>query len=200
MLTISELRELTSMPTMSDISLKLLLEFYESTLSNNIFNYQLKDSTENEFSVKLSFYSPEFCHLLGLHYIQGNGSTLIQGKRGCDSIKNESVTFKTLKAVNAESFGKIKDRIRFFPFVYQLLHDPSIIQFNPSVVDGNSLLKCDLIFHKSDFLTKRIHLGIENKGNNEYFPKTYMIEKNNGTKYIANQKPLTIVDFNIETK
>lgn len=200
MLTVSELQSLTEMPIMSDISLKLLLEFYESSLCNNIFNYQLEDSNGNEFPVKLSFYNPEFCHLLGLHYIEGNGSTIVKGQRGCESIKDESVTFKTLKIVNAESFAKIKDRIRYFPFIYQLLHNPSIVQFNPNVVSGGSLLTCDLIFHQPNCMSKRIHLGIENKGTDIYFPKTYMVEKNNGTKYIDNQNPLTIKNFLVQSK
>jgi hypothetical protein len=198
MLTIEQLQGLTALPKMSDISLKLLLEFYEANLCGREFKYDLADDTGTNHSVSLVFRNENFCHLLGLQHIKSSGSKIIQGVRGAQDIKDGRVTFDTLKTVNAGRFKSVKYRIQYFPFLLQLLQNPSVIQFDPALVN-DCVITCDLMLHE-DYESRKVHLGIEKNTDGEYFAKTYMIENKCGTRYIENQKPLTIQSSQIIIK
>jgi hypothetical protein len=198
MLTIEQLQTLTTLPNMTDISLKLLLEFYESNLCGKAFNYVLADDEGNIYPVNLLFHNDNFCHLLGLQYIKAPGSKVAKGARGVQDIRAGVITFDTLKRVNKGRFKSVKYRIQYFPFLLQLLQNPSAIQFDPSLVT-DCIITCDLILY-DDYETRKVHLGVEKNTDGDYFAKTFVIENKCGTRYIENQKTLTIQSSQIIVK
>lgn len=100
-----ELRRLREKPRISDISLKVLSEYYESYLNPFIYHYQIINQNQSNQNIELRFNIENFCHLLGVEPIAKNSvksSELCQyrGIRGWKNIKSGRISMKHLKQLN----------------------------------------------------------------------------------------------------
>jgi len=199
MYTIQDLASITTAPSIDDISLQLLQSFYDSYLLDNVFCYNLVDKVGKSIPVELGFLERDFCHLLGLHHITGNGTgRKVRGEDGYQRIKRGNVNFNTLRAANPSQFNNMKDRIKHFPLVYQLLQDPSVVQFDQSIV-SNCMIACSMFLH-DDYSTTKLHLGIASDTSPNFHSKTFIVERRNGTRYIQNQQHLIVDSISIKAK
>ncbi len=195
MLTTDELLNLTRVPKISEISLKLLQEFYDIYICPNIYEFQL----ENKDIIKLEFLDVNFCHLMGFqHIVPYRQNKFYSGENGYLGVLNGSITIKKLKSINLSKFSRNKDKILCFTYLYQLLRRCEIIRF--SNIIGHSKISCEFILYDTQY-ERRIHLGIEkDEKRGVYYPRTFLIERENGDRFIVNQEQLKIVDRKIISK
>ena len=107
MLSICDLINRESLPQEQEISLRLLVDFYEKYLCTKVFIFTLEDDTEE----KIIFTDgSEVFHLLGANHIYAN--TPMTGKRFANGVRNGSITLATLRKLNANAYRDYLDRIR----------------------------------------------------------------------------------------
>lgn len=80
----------------------------------------------------------------------------------------------------------------FFYLIPQLIDAPKGVLFDADMVSGTTRVSCELLFY--DELQKaHVHVGIKyDEDLGYYIPKTFLIEKNAGTKYIDNQTEVIV--------
>jgi len=190
---------LNSVPNESNIELKTILDFYEDYLMSKIFVYHL----DNDVCIKLKFHKSNFCHLLGLHYITSPNTNHIryEGNFGYNKIKKDGLSFETLESINKHEYELNKNRIIYFPFVYQLLQNPNAIDFDKTKI-GKCNVDCKIMFY-DEYHNVNIHLGI--RGNTEYFfPVTFLVElignTYKGDKFIQKQKTRKVYKVDIQPR
>lgn len=194
MLTLEQLEQLNTTPKVSDISLLLLLQLYKNTLCDRVFQYVLREG-DKCFTVELVFREENLCHILGIQHIRARRSKVYRGIEGYEAIERGELTFNKLKLINRNGFNSIKQRIKYFVLLRKLLDSPSVIRFNGSLISDCSVV-CDIMLY-DDASSYRIHLGIENKSDNEYFPKTFIVENDNGDRFTKDQTVLSIESISV---
>ncbi len=194
-LTTDELLNLTRLPKISEISLKLLQEFYDIYICPNIYVFQL----ENKSVIQLEFLDVNLCHLMGLqHIVPYRSQKFYSGENGYMGIINGDITISKLRSIDAWKFSRDKDKILCFSYLYQLLRHCEIIRFNK--VTANSKISCEFILYDTKY-ERRIHLGIEKDENREmYYPRSFMVERENSDRFIFNQEYLKIIKTEIISK
>jgi len=195
MLTTDELLNLTRIPKISEISLKLLQEFYDIHICPNIYIFELEDRN----IIKLEFLDVNLCHLLGFqHIVPYKLDKFYGGENGYLGIYNEQITIKKLRSINEQKFARDKDKILCFSSLYQLLRQSKIIKFDRNKI--HSKISCEFILYDSKF-ERRIHLGIEkDEKRGVYYPRTFFIERENGERFVLNQESLKIIKRKIVSK
>lgn len=195
MLTTDELLNLTRIPKISEISLKLLQEFYDIHICPNIYIFEMEDGN----IIKLEFLDVNLCHLLGLqHIVPYKLDKFYGGENGYLGIFNEQITIKKLRSINEQKFARDKDKILCFSFLYQLLRQCKVIKFDRNKI--HSKISCEFILYDSKF-ERRIHLGIEkDEKRGVYYPRTFFIERENGERFVLNQENLKIVNRKVISK
>lgn len=195
MLTTDELLYLARVPKISEISLKLLQEFYDLHICPNIYVYELDDGN----IIRLEFLDVNLCHLLGLqHIVPYKLDKFYGGENGYLGILNENITIKKLRSINEQRFARGKDKILCFSFLYQLLRQCKIIKFDKN--KNRSKISCEFILHDSKF-ERRIHLGIEkDEKRGVYYPRTFFIERENGDRFVVNQESFKIISQKVISK
>jgi hypothetical protein len=195
MLTTDELLNLTRLPKISEISLKLLQEFYDIYICPNIYVFQL----ENKKIIKLEFLDVNLCHLMGFqHIVPYKSIKFYSGENGYMGVFNEDITIKKLRSIDERKFSRDKDKILCFSFLYQLLRPCEIIKFNNIV--GHSKITCEFILYDTQY-ERRIHLGIEKDEKREiYYPRTFIVERGNSDRFIINQESMKIIKTKIISK
>jgi hypothetical protein len=195
MLTTDELLNLTRLPKISEITLKLLQEFYDIHICPNIYVFEL----ENKNSIKLEFLDVNLCHLMGLqHIVPYKLKKFYGGENGYMGVFNEDITIRKLKDIDERKFSRDKDKILCFSFIYQLLRNCEIIKFNN--IKGNSKITCEFILYNTHY-ERRIHLGIEkDEVRGVYYPRTFIVERDNGDRLVINQEKIKILNTKIISK
>lgn len=199
MLNKDNLVNLAYVPNESIININTIQEFYEDYLMPKIFIYHLQDG----LSISLKFHKTNFCHLLGLHYITSSTINHIkyEGDYGYKKIKEEGLSFETLETINKHEYELNKNRIMYFPFVYQLLQNPYAIDFDKTKVK-KCTVDCKLMFY-DEYHNVNIHLGIRSKSNS-FFPVTFLVEPvgntYKGDKFIKGQKSRKIYKVEIQSR
>ena len=195
MLTTDELLKLTRLPKISEITLKLLQEFYDIHICPNIYVFEL----ENKNSIKLEFLDVNLCHLMGLqHIVPYKLKKFYGGENGYMGIFNEDITIKKLKDIDERKFSRDKDKILCFSFIYQLLRNCEIIRFNN--ITGHSKITCEFILYNTHY-ERRIHLGIEkDEVRGVYYPRTFIVERDNGDRLVINQEQIKVLNTKIISK
>lgn len=195
MLTTDELLNLTRLPKISEISLKLLQEFYDIYICPNTYVFHL----ENENIIKLEFLDVNLCHLMGLqHIVPYKSQKFYSGENGYMGIFNGDITINKLKSIDQWKFSRDKDKILCFSYLYQLLRHCEIIRFNK--ITGHSKISCEFILYDTHY-ERRIHLGIEkDEKRGMYYPRTFIVERENSDRFIVNQEYLKIIKTEIISK
>ncbi|MCJ7689265.1 MAG: PBECR4 domain-containing protein [Clostridiaceae bacterium] len=195
MITTGELLNLTRVPKISEISFKLLQEFYDIYICPNIYVFQL----ENKSTIELEFLDVNFCHLMGFqHIVPYKLSKFYGGENGYIGVFNGNITIKKLRSIDSRKFARDKDKILCFSYLYKLLRNCEIIKFSNNIL--RSRISCEFILYDTQF-ERRIHLGIEkDEKRGVYYPRTFIVERENGDRYVSNQVYLKIVSREIISK
>lgn len=198
MLTISDLEKINQKPKINqDVSLKLIADFYLNTIAPKNYYFLLDDKT----NINLRFSKEHFCHLMAIHYFCPDPSLEHQYKShgGFYNIINNQLTFDSLKSLNKEKFKEYKERMQYFPFIYQILNNCNTVKFDKDLVDGKCKIDVEFLLYNTHD-NKKMHLGInlENSNKDIYFAKSFFISKSNKiNKYTDGQKKLEIIDKKI---
>lgn len=195
MLTTDELLNLTTLPKISEISFKLLQEFYDIYICPNKYVFQL----ESKEIIELEFLDVNFCHLMGFqHIVPYKLKKFYGGENGYMGVFNGDITIHKLRSMDERKFARNKDKILCFSFLYKLLRHCEIIKFNNVV--GQSKVTCEFILYDTQY-ERRIHLGIEKDEKREiYYPRTFIVERDNSDRFIINQVYMKIVKKKIISK
>ena len=195
MLSTDDLLNLTRMPKISEISFKLLQEFYDIYICPNIYVFELEDKTV----IKLEFLDVNLCHLMGFqHIVPYKLKKYYSGENGYLGIVNENITIKKLRSIDERKFSKDKDKILCFSYIYQLLKQCEIIRFDK--IESSSKISCEFLLYDSNY-ERRIHLGIEkDEKRGVYYPRTFFVERDNGDRFIINQEHVKIIKKAIISK
>jgi len=198
-LSLEELFSSEINPSINKISLDLLRQYYDEIMKPNTYKFLICNNDEID-EIVLKFPKDSFCHLLGVESIV-KGSVPYRllsdyrGENGWDNIKNQTLTFSSLKKINKKNFNNNKSKMVFFYLVPRLLENAKVIRFNQELVGGNTKIECDLLFFDT-LQNAYVHLGIKSTDVGYYVPRTFLIEKvtekNKGTKFIDQQSELEV--------
>lgn len=200
LLSLEELYISENNPSINKITLELLRQYYDKYLRPNTYKFLI--SNDNELNeIVLKFSERNFCHLLGIEStVKGNVPyrTLSEykGINGWNNIKDELLTFASLKGINKKKFNSNKSKMVFFYLIPRLLENAKVIDFNKELVDGDTRIECDLLFY-DELQNSYVHLGIELDFElGFYVPRTFLIKKvtesNKGTKFICDQTEVKV--------
>jgi hypothetical protein len=199
MLDIHTFAQLNKNPSITDISLKLLQEYYEYYLLNNTYQYHLEDGQV----ISLPFKEKDFCHLLGIkkiieRAIHPSKHYKYYGEAGYENVKNRTIDFNHLKTTGGKTrFNDSKDKMVFFFLIHRMAeapHEDIFVEYS-----GKSGTKVQVKFLVYDICEKGIgHLGLSfNEEKGFWFPKSYMTERisesNDGTSLISGRDTISVI-------
>lgn len=185
--TPTDLYSLSAKPSLDTLSLDLLRQYYDTYLSPYRYTFYLSNGQE----VNLAFQKHHLCHLLGIETVAksrfNSEQKLLQykGKWGYKNIKKGKIDFTHLKGLSPKKFRSIKDKLIFFYLIPHMLESSQvIIDYMPDPSTSN--VQCELlIFEIMHGVT--VHVGIETQTDGSYFPRTFLVERNKGTRFIEKQ-------------
>ena len=194
MLSVTDLINRETLPKEKDISLLLLLDFYEQYLCRNIYIFTL----ENEEQIKIVFKdSSEIFHLIGAKHIYGN--LPMSGKRFAEEIRNGSMNFYRLKQINPKAYKDYYDRICSLACIDTVLKKSQYLWFQDGKIQNSAIAVKYLLFKNID--DKCLHLGIDknNKGKT-YFPRTLLVTDGNRKNKFINMADKRLIVKKLEIR
>ncbi|GEK30349.1 hypothetical protein KZO01_06580 [Kurthia zopfii] len=185
----------TTVPTADQLSLKLIIEYYDEFLEPYLFSYRTK---ENDLTINLKFSKAHAPHLIGMHYApnikygrNSSKANKFKGFSGYSGVKSGSITKQTIKDILPKKPKYYKDmtkKMRYFFCLHTVLENPEGIYYNKEINSRSSNIDCDIILYKSMY-GQIIHLGLVKAGD-QYAPKTMLVEAK--TYFIDGQTPIEI--------
>lgn len=192
LLTSEELKFIQRKPIESELSLQNIQLFYEEHLMNKTFEFELDEPSQP--IINLIFEEDNLCHLIGFQHIfeAEQNATDYQGYLGYNKIKECKVTMDTFKEPRIKvKYKENRERILYFPFLYQLIKNPTVILFSPENL--KTKISTEFIFYNS-LNNRYLHLGLDkHEGTNSYFPRTFFVRKN--SDFIDNQTPVKVIQI-----
>lgn len=176
MLSATDLLTITAKPSETDISLEILHQFYKEHLCGRVFTFELDDTARS--MVKLRFLDRHLCHLLGIQHIVKSLKNKYDylGKKGSGKLENGTLTIDFLKKTNKAWYKSKRDRILYFPFVHQIVKNPTVIVFSSDGLNTNIVV--DIILYNQVNNTF-LHLGLDKDTDSDfYYPKSFYDRKN----------------------
>jgi hypothetical protein len=120
-LSVSDLLTIDRIPTIQELSLRTIAEFYEQHLMNRQFRYQI---AHREEEIRVRFEPWALSHLLAIHhFVPGLAG---KSRQGHYSLMDETITFEKLMSMNQGQFETDKLRMLCFPFVHQIIQNPKL--------------------------------------------------------------------------
>lgn len=200
MLDIHTFANLTRNPSITDISLKLLQEYYDHYLLNKTYEYHLEDGQVISFTFK----EKDFCHLLGLEKIIERAVHYSQhykyyGVNGYKNVKDGTIDFAHLRKTGGKTrFNDSKDKMVFFFLMHRMAEAPTDSIFVEYM--GKSGSRVNVRFLIYDVCESGVgHLGISfDNDKGLWYPKTYMTERinetNNGMSLIEGRDRIKVLN------
>ena len=168
------------------LTLKELQDYYSSTLCDRYFAYHLATGE----TIKVYFYRESFCHLLGIQHITKERPFL--GLKGYRRIQKESITLKTLKAMDKRQYGYIRSRIHFLNRMDDLLLNGDLYRFYPDrVLPPTKIHASILLFDHELDVYLNLFLSKEQRDSDIYTPLSFipLTEKDHRpTRYLEHQE------------
>ena len=199
MLTVKDLINIKRIPNESEISLQLIVEFYETYIMKRFYTYHLTNGT----TIKLSFSDlGEIFHISGVDHVYVN-DPLMTPPRFIDEIKkidpvtskSIGINFSNLAAVNPVVYSDYSVRIRSMCCLDTILMNSEYLSFNSGVIPNteNNIKVRYLLLTGID--GKNLHLGIDSpKKGATFFAKTLLITGKQSTKYIDRADEVLEID------
>jgi hypothetical protein len=194
MLSTSDLLSIKKKPSEKDISLQTLQTFYKENLCDRVFIFELDDPDRPV--IKIRFHENHLCHLLGIQYVvkKLKNKSEYSGAKGYQKLENGTLTIDFLKQTNNTWYKSKKNRMLYFPFVLQVVSNPTVIVFS----DENLQTKLDfdiILYNHTD--NTYLHLGLDKTSGSEfYYPKSFYEQKKDD--HINGRKQLTIESIKVE--
>ena len=196
MLTVGDLIDINYIPTVAEISLNLLKEFYEEYLCKRIFIFTLK----NGETVKLFFRdTTEIFHISGIDHIYED--VPMDGTRFISEIESGKIDLEAVKAVNPNAYKDYEDRICSMACLDTIIKNCEYL-FYPGGKIPQSEIKVKYLLLKG-LDGKNLHLGIDTyKKGRPYFSRTLLVtEGNSAGKFIEKaDERLKVVELVIKDK
>ncbi|MGZ7444785.1 PBECR4 domain-containing protein [Paenibacillus sp. TH7-28] len=168
-LSIQDLLTIQELPSTDELSLQTIAMFYEEHLCNRQFYYELKHKQQN---LRLRFKQGDLCHLLGIQYVLKGRQ--FAGELGFQKLKKDILTFDSLIQANIGGFKTAQYRMLYFPFIYQLIHDPIVVMNHPN--EPNRVQAMFTFYNKYTGRFVELKLRRESKNNPEFFVPVSFVE------------------------
>jgi hypothetical protein len=196
LLTVGDLIDINYIPTVAEISLNLLKEFYEKYLCKRIFIFTLK----NGETVKLFFRdTTEIFHISGIDHIYED--VPMDGTRFISEIESGKIELATVKAVNPNAYKDYEDRICSMACLDTIIKNCEYLFYPGGKIPQSDVKVKYLLLKGLD--GKNLHLGIDTyKKGRPYFTRTLLVtEGNSAGKFIEKaDERLRVVDLVIKDK
>lgn len=180
MLSVSDLIDINYIPSESDISLELLVDFYEDYLCKRIFIFTLRDGQV----VKLFFRdATELFHVSGIDHVYEG--VPMDGSRFIQEIKAGNIDLGTVKNVNTAAYRDYEIRVRSMACIDTIIKNCEYLWYPSGKIPDSEIEVKYLLLKGLD--EKNLHLGIDTyKVNRPYFTRTLLItEGDNAGKFIG---------------
>lgn len=180
MLSVSDLIDINYIPSESDISLELLVDFYEDYLCKRIFIFTLRDGQV----VKLFFRdATELFHVSGIDHVYEG--VPMDGARFIQEIKAGNIDLGMVKNVNAAAYRDYEIRVRSMACIDTIIKNCEYLWYPSGKIPDSEIEVKYLLLKGLD--EKNLHLGIDTyKANRPYFARTLLItEGDNAGKFIG---------------
>lgn len=180
MLSVNDLIDINYIPSESDISLELLVDFYEDYLCKRIFIFTLRDGQV----VKLFFRdATELFHISGIDHVYEG--VPMDGSRFIQEIKAGNIDLTTVKNVNAAAYKDYEIRVRSMACIDTIIKNCEYLWYPSGKIPDSEIEVKYLLLKGLD--EKNLHLGIDTyKVNRPYFARTLLItEGDNAGKFIG---------------
>jgi hypothetical protein len=194
MLSVTDLLTISTKPAEKDISLQTIQQFYKEHLCDRVFTFVLDDKDRS--TVKIRFLERHLCHLLGIQHIVQRLKNKYDyaGEKGYKNLENGTLSIDFLKKSNNTWYKSKKNRILYFPFIHQLVQNPTVIVF--TVGNLSTKLDVDIILY-SHMDNTYLHLGIDKDSDSDfYYPKSFYDRKKDD--HIAGRTVLPVKSLKIE--
>lgn len=200
MLTTNDLININYIPDESDISLELLLNFYEQHLGKHLYKFTLS----NDDVIKLIFSdSSKLFHLIGANHIYDKKN--MNGTKFVAEIRSKNITLETMKNYSPKQYKDYIERIRSIFCTDSLLKKCECLSFQKGHIPDSSIGIKYLLLRVFDDIN--LHLGINTyKEDRPYFPQTMLLTEGGAKdKYIERAdeklsvKKLEIIDIKTDT-
>jgi hypothetical protein len=194
MLSATDLLTITTKPSEQDVSLQIIHQFYKEHLCGRVFTFELDDAVRP--IVKLRFLERHLCHLLGIQYVVKNLKNKYDysGEDGAKKLEDGTLSFDFLKTTNKAWYKSKQRRMLYFPFVYQIVNNPTVIVFSTNGL--NTMLDVDIILYNHVNNTY-LHLGLDKDPDSDYYyPKSFYDRKQDD--HIVGRTVLPIKKISIE--
>ena len=178
-LELKDLINIKYIPEINEISLKLLIDFYETYLCKKVFVFSLS----NGEIVKLFFKdTSEIFHISGIEHIYG--AIPMDGCRFIKEIKENKIDFSTIEAINPGAYKDYVNRIRSMYCIDTIIKNCEYLYYPKHKIPKSEIKVSYLLLKGLD--GKNLHLGIDTyKPGRPYFTRTLLItEGGNARKFI----------------
>ena len=179
MLAVSDLINIKQVPAEENISLKLMLDFYEKYLCKRVYKFTL----DNEQEVKIAFQdASEIYHLSGIQHIYKN--RYMDASRFVQEVRDSHIEISDLKKVNHRAYNDYSERIRSFFCIDAVLKNCEYLWFEENQIKDTKISVKYLLLKSIE--TYSIHLGIDTYNQGRiYYPKTLLVTRGTGqTKFL----------------
>lgn len=179
MLRVCDLININYVPNEKEISLKLLVDFYEQYLCRRIFIFTLK----NGEVVKLFFKdASEIYHISGIDHIYDG--IPMDGSRFLKEIQSGKTELETVEKVNAVAYTDYIDRIRSMFCIDTIIKNCEYLYYSDGKIPESNIKVTYLLLKGLD--GKSLHLGIDTyRKGRPYFTRTLLVtEGNNAMKFV----------------
>ncbi len=182
MLTVNDLIDIEHIPETNEVSLQLLIEFFESYLNNNVFVFYLA----NGKTIKIVFKdATEVFHLTGITHIMIN-NPYKKSKLFIEKAKNGSITFDSLEKMNPNAYRNYNKRIMSTFCIDTILKCSEYLYFSEGQLP-NSQVKVQYLLFKG-IGDNYLHLGIDTHNNGKtYYAKTLLVTENTSKEKFINR-------------
>ena len=154
MLSVGNLVDIKYIPAESDISLKLLVDFYEDYLCKRIFIFTLRDGQV----VKLFFRdATELFHVSGIDHVYEG--IPMDGSRFIQEIKSGNIDLSTVKNVNTAAYKDYEIRIRSMACIDTIIKNCEYLWYPSGKIPGSDIEVKYLLLKGLD--EKNLHLGMK---------------------------------------
>ena len=165
------------------------LQTLQSIFDNDILPYSFNYTLENGKTIELKFQQSQLSHLLGIQKIDYSRADL-KGQLCYNGIKNGSITFTLLKSINRAAVrSECKEKMRYFDELPNMLRNPDCVSFDSSIVGRTTRIIMSFALYGNDGRSeKRLILGIDSENDEQFFPRTWLIEQIDGTSLLDGQR------------
>ena len=171
MLAINDLINIKHIPAEEELSLKLLIDFYENYLCKRLYKFTLDDGKE----VKITFKgASEIYHISGIKHLYND--RFMDGTRFSQEARDGKIDFSTLRKINPNAFNDYSERIRSFACIDTILKNCEYLWFPEGRIEDTKIKVRYLLLKAIE--EYNLHMGIDTYNNGKiFYPKTLLVTK-----------------------